>query len=78
MAIELVRRLFRYTGHDKEFAEAVHQMKAKRSELDKRVNPLFQATLDHEGEWFLQIVKKNPECGLEVIAKCSGGVGFEE
>lgn len=42
----------------------------KREELDTRLGDLTVATINGEEQWFLQLVKKNPDCALEVIKEC--------
>ncbi len=68
--IGLVRNLLRHTGRDPEYQAKIAEVGQIRDELDQRLQALMKATLDHEGEWFLEVVKRNPECALKVIEGC--------
>jgi 3-deoxy-D-manno-octulosonic-acid transferase len=41
-----------------------------RQELDRRLSVVTKATIDGEDEWFLELVKKEPDCAIEVIKEC--------
>ncbi|MHC5214463.1 MAG: hypothetical protein ACYSOO_07755 [Planctomycetota bacterium] len=41
-----------------------------RRDLDRRVDDITKATLNGEEEWFLQLVRKDPDCALDVITSC--------
>jgi hypothetical protein len=42
-----------------------------RKDLDRRVENVTKATLNGEEEWFLRLVKKDPECALDIITSCA-------
>lgn len=46
---------------------------SKRKELDDRLDDLTKATIDGEEKWFLQLVKRNPNCAMNVIKECKDG-----
>lgn len=46
------------------------QANTVRRDLDRRVDDITKATLNGEEEWFLQLVKKDPDCALDVITSC--------
>jgi len=41
-----------------------------RETLNKRLESVTRATLNGETEWFLQLVRKDPECAIKVIEEC--------
>lgn len=43
----------------------------ERKALDERLSSVTRATLDGEDKWFLELVKKDPECALNVIKECN-------
>jgi hypothetical protein len=51
----LLQRLFKFTNRDREFQSRLSDLTTKREELSQKTDTLFQAALDHEGEWFLLI-----------------------
>lgn len=65
-----LQSLFRFTKRDEDFQKRLAQLTEKRESLDERAGEIFKATLDHEGEWFLTIIRRNPECALRVAADC--------
>jgi len=65
-----LQSLFRFTSRDAEFQERIARLTAKREKMDEKAEALFRATLDHEGEWFLTIARKNPECVLRAAIDC--------
>lgn len=69
----LLQRLFKFTNRDREFQSRLSDLTTKREELSQKTDTLFQAALDHEGEWFLLIAKKQPECVIKAIADCVNG-----
>lgn len=42
----------------------------KRRILDERLDNLARATINGEEEWFLRLVKRDPNCAIEVIKEC--------
>jgi len=54
--------------------ETVDDYLAKKKELgeqqDIRITKLFRATMNGEQDWFIDLVKKNPECVSEIIQEC--------
>lgn len=44
-----------------------------RQELDRRIDNVTKATLNGEEEWFLQLVKKDPDCAFNIIKDCDLG-----
>ena len=71
----LTRALHKFTRRDQEFAAVMEQATVEREILDKRLDMLMQATLDHEGDWFLQLIKKDPGCAFKVLDSCGGNSG---
>ena len=47
----------------------VRQAKA-REELNNRLEQVTRATLNGETDWFLELVKKDPSCALDVVKEC--------
>ena len=45
----------------------------ERKLLDDRLSKIVKVTLDGEEKWFLDLVKKKPECALKVLEECSNG-----
>ena len=46
------------------------QQNGIRETLNKRLESVTRATLNGETEWFLQLVRKDPECAIKVIEEC--------
>jgi hypothetical protein len=44
--------------------------KLNGAKMDRRITKIFHATMDGEQGWFLDLVRKNPECALNVIKEC--------
>jgi hypothetical protein len=38
--------------------------------MDRRLAQIFHATMNGEQGWFLDLVRKNPECAIEIIHEC--------
>jgi len=68
--IMLLKSLYRFTKFDKGFQKVTADLQEKRKEQDERVGFLAKAALDHEGDWFLEIGRKNPECVIRVFSEC--------
>lgn len=49
--------------------ELVHTNVTRRK-LDRRIDEITKATLNGEEEWFLKLVRKDPDCALDVISSC--------
>jgi hypothetical protein len=67
----LKRRLYRFTHLDPEFQAILAKANTERKHQDLRLQKIAKATLDSEDTWVLQLVKQNPNCVLDVIAKCT-------
>lgn len=39
-------------------------------ELDRRLDVISKATLDGEEQWFLDLLKRDPDCAIRVIKEC--------
>ena len=50
--------------------EYVEKKLQRDQERDKRVDNLFRATMDGEQEWFLDLVRRDPDCVMKVIKEC--------
>ena len=50
-------------------AELVGAMNSRRV-LDQRLEELTKATVNGEEQWFLQLVKRDPGCAINVIKEC--------
>jgi hypothetical protein len=70
-----LQSLFRFTSRDAEFQSRMAHLTERREEMDLKADELFKATLDHEGEWFLMIAKKNPVCVLKAAIDCMAEKG---
>lgn len=53
-----------------EFRTLLAELNKKRRTLDKRLEPVMQATLDGDPEWFNRIARENPTCALRIIENC--------
>lgn len=51
--------------------EVVNKHKITRADLDQRLDSIAQATVNGEGEYFLQLVRKDPACAINVMNKCN-------
>ena len=51
--------------------EIVDKHKITRADLDQRLDSIAQATVNGEGEYFLQLVKKDPACAINVLKECN-------
>jgi hypothetical protein len=50
--------------------EQLSALQKERDAQDERLKELTKATLDGENEWFLSVVRKDPECALRVVQNC--------
>lgn len=55
---------------DSEVKEFLSEQEKNGRELDRRLDNISKATLDGEEEWFLDLIKKDPKCAIEVIKEC--------
>jgi predicted DNA-binding antitoxin AbrB/MazE fold protein len=55
---------------DMEAEQITIRQNGVRQDLDRRLKKVTKATIDSEDEWFLELVKKDPDCALEVIKEC--------
>jgi hypothetical protein len=55
---------------DPEVERILTENKSKRAELDRRLDDVTKATINGEEDWFLELVKKDPACVLNVIKEC--------
>lgn len=39
-------------------------------EFDRRLMDVAKATMDGEGDWFLNWVRKRPDCAIDIIKEC--------
>jgi hypothetical protein len=72
MMNHLLQVFSRFTKNDQDFLQIQKKAEEKRVLLDERLKDLMKATLDHEGEWFLELVRKDPVCALNVVETCRG------
>jgi hypothetical protein len=68
--LNITHRLFRWTGKDIELKAFLKKAEEDRAQLDVRVQEVARATLDSEGEWMMQLVKRSPDCALKVAMEC--------
>jgi len=52
------------------YRKVLEETDKQRKLLDDKLSHLTRATLNGEDEWFLELVKKDPECALNVIKEC--------
>ena len=55
---------------DRTTGELVENQNGVRQTLNERLDKVTRATLNGETEWFLQLVRKDPECAIKVIEEC--------
>jgi len=48
----------------------IKEKKIRGQEHDRRINRLYRATMNGEQDWFLDLVKKNPNCVADVVKEC--------
>jgi hypothetical protein len=48
------------------------EKKARGEAQDKRITELFRATMNGESDWFLEWVRRDPDCALKIIEECNG------
>lgn len=58
---------------DQEAEKAIEDHAKERTDLNKRLEKVTRATLNGEAGWFLQLVKKDPNCVMDVIKECKLG-----
>lgn len=51
--------------------EELKKLHRERKNLDRRIDSLERLTLDGENDWFLKVVKRDPECAIKIIKECS-------
>lgn len=61
------RRLLRL---DRVAEKAMQEQSRVRQNLEERLERVTRATLNGETEWFLRLVKKDPDCAMDVIKEC--------
>jgi hypothetical protein len=69
-AIENLGFLNRLVAIDLQVAQRLDIRRSVRMDLDRRLDDITKATIDSEDEWFLELVKRNPKCAIEVIKEC--------
>lgn len=65
--LKFFRGIFR---SDMEVDRVIQEHKQIRESLNHRLEKVTRATLNGETEWFLQLVKKDPDCVMEIIKEC--------
>ena len=65
-----LKLLARLTASERKIETELAQTNVVRKDLDRRVDNITKATLNGEEEWFIQLVRKDPECALDVITNC--------
>jgi hypothetical protein len=48
----------------------IAEKKINGERMDRRITEIFHATMDGEQAWFLELIRKDPECALNVIKEC--------
>lgn len=46
------------------------EKQARGRDQDRRIDKIFLATLNGEGGWFLELIRRDPTCALKVIKEC--------
>lgn len=67
--MKIFKNLFEryFCRREKEQLAALQQ---ERDAQEERLKELTRATLDGENEWFLNVVRKDPECALKIVHDC--------
>lgn len=65
--IKTIRKMLKSIQSVDEYVEKKIQ---RDQDKDRRLNELFRATMDGEQEWFLDLVKRDPSCALDIIREC--------
>ena len=64
-------RVFSRIMHlDKRAEEVLEEQKEVREDLNTRLERVTRATLNGETDWFLRLVKKDPECAINIVKEC--------
>jgi hypothetical protein len=67
----ILSRVFSFLLHeDKKAEKFMGDSEEVREKLDKRIEEVTKATLNGETDWFLRVVKENPECAAQVVKEC--------
>ncbi len=48
----------------------LEERKKKGVEMDRRIVEIFHATMNGEQDWFLDLVRRDPDCALNIIKEC--------
>ena len=47
------------------------KVQEERKVLDTRLHDITKATINGEEKWFLQLVKKDPDCAVNILRECN-------
>ena len=70
--IKKVGLFFHFLLSDREVEQKLALYKHERTKLNDRLDLVTRATLNGESDWFLDVVRKDPSCALNVFKECNG------
>ncbi len=67
------RFLYPLVAEERKVKKAMVQLKIHNAEMQRRYTELRKATMNGEDDWFLRLIKNDPDCAMKVALECKNG-----